>query len=223
MGKKLRPLDITAKKLSAGEFVDILPEYYDLALVSETNPWHDDQNVFEHVVAVFSGLESILKLNFLKPKEKKAIESYLGKKAGKYCRKELLIVAILLHDIAKSYLHIKLDSGKTEYPGHAMIGASSVSQFRDRFDLDSKGAKYVQRLVHFHGFVNDVLTLLIHGKDLEKALKMFEAVVGDIQIELLLFMYADMKGSDLKKLDSKEYRLRETAIIRSLAFLTGRN
>lgn len=154
--------------LKKGDYKSLLPEYYALADFVENNPWHLNQNVFDHVIAVFAGLEELLKFDFLTLKQKKAIAAYLEKRIGKYTRKELLIVATLLHDIAKSYLHIELDDENALCPGHEMIGASSVQQFKDRFGLDSQEMDHVQQIVHFHGFVNDVLTLIIHGKGCRK-------------------------------------------------------
>ncbi len=211
---------ITSKRLRSGDYKDVLPEYYALKSVSETNPWHLDQNVFDHAVAVFDGLENVLKLGFLPTGNKRAVASYLEKSVGKHSRRELLTVATILHDIAKSYLHIQLPGGKTACPGHEMIGASTVKRFSDRFGLNSESEKHVKKLVHFHGFVNDVLTLLINNKNLEKMMSLYEDVVGDIQIELLLFMFADMKGSDFEQVDPMELNLRIDAIRNALIYLT---
>lgn len=48
-----------------------------------------------------------------------------------------------------------------------------------------------------------------------------EKVVGSIRIDLLLFMYADMKGSDLRKINPNEFNNREKAIIDLIKILAS--
>lgn len=119
-------IDITSEKLKKGVYKQVFPEYYQLKKVTENGPWHLNQNVFDHVVAVFASLEEVLKLKFLEKNEKEKIIKYLNKKIGKYLRKELLIIATLLHDIAKADLLIKDKNENTQCPGHEVIGASMV-------------------------------------------------------------------------------------------------
>jgi hypothetical protein len=45
---------------------------------------------------------------------------------------------------------------------------------------------------------------------------LYKEIVGDVYIELLLFMYADMTGSDLKEINPKEFKAREKLIIELL-------
>lgn len=207
---------ITSNKLRRGEYKSILPEYYSLESVVENNPWHVNQNVFDHSVAVFSGLEKVLKLNFLAIHEKQKIKKYLENKVGKYKRQELLIVSTLLHDIAKNDVIIKDSTGNTQGPGHEIIGSIMVSKFSSRFGLDDTGEKIIERIVLFHGFTNNVLTLIIKKKKESKFFTIFKEVVGDIYIELLLLMNADMMGSNLRNFDSSEFNKREDLIINLL-------
>lgn len=58
-------LDITSQSIRKGKLQSILPEYYQLKNFEENNPWHIHQNVFDHVVGVFEGLETVLKFEFL--------------------------------------------------------------------------------------------------------------------------------------------------------------
>ncbi len=210
---------ITSVKLKRGDYEQLLPEYYALKSITENNPWHSNQNVFDHVVAVFEGLEEVSRLNFLDDKKRNKLSNYLNTKVGSLSRKELLTVATLLHDVAKADLLIKSPSGNTSCPGHELIGSSMVIRFSDVFGLDEKGINQVTKIVHYHGDVNDFLTLIIHKDNQKKYLRLLRTVVEDIDIELLLFMYADMMGSDLKMLNSAEYKKREFVIISSLKFL----
>lgn len=207
MHRTIDILSITSEKLKKGKYKSVLPEYYALKSVTENNPWHLRQKVFDHVVAVFAGLEKVLELNFLKTNTRNKIQNHLGKKVGKFTRKELLIVATLLHDIAKNKAVITDPSGNTKSPGHEIIGSIIVEAFSSRFILDKRGEVFVKRIVQYHGFVNDILTLILDKKQ-KNFFRIFKEAVGDISLELLLFMYADILGSNLKKLSPKEFAVR---------------
>lgn len=208
MKKAIDILSITSDKLKKGKYKSILPEFYALRTVTENNSWHLNQNVFDHVVAVFAGLEIVQKLDFLQGKYRKKIKKYLDKKAGKFTRRELLIVAALLHDIAKTDVLIEDSSGKTKSPGHEIISSVMIGKFASRFGLDGKGKEYVERMVHYHGFTNDILSIALYKNNEAKYLRLFKEAVGDIHLELLLLMYADILGSDLKKSDPEEFGVR---------------
>ncbi|KKS79908.1 MAG: hypothetical protein UV54_C0026G0016, partial [Candidatus Beckwithbacteria bacterium GW2011_GWA2_43_10] len=69
-------LHLTVKEIKTGALKTILPELYELKKVYETGSWHNHQQVFEHILRVFSYLK-------------------------KYSRNNLLLWAGLLHDIGK--------------------------------------------------------------------------------------------------------------------------
>jgi len=94
-------LAITANSLKAREYEQIFPEYYALATITENGLWHDNQNVLDHVIAVFAGLEKVLQFASLASSHKNSLENYLSQRIGTKTRREILIVATLLHDIAK--------------------------------------------------------------------------------------------------------------------------
>jgi hypothetical protein len=216
MRNKLNILSITSESLKKGDYKNFIPEYYALKKVIENNSWHINQNVFDHSVAVFKALEKILKLDFLKKETENKIEKYLKEKIGDYTRKELLIIATLLHDIAKSELLIKDSSGKTSCPGHEIIGSLMVDKFAERFNLDKQGKDFIGRMIHYHGFVSTILTLILEKKNSAKLFNYLKKSAGDIYIELLLFIYADILGSDLKKTDVKGFKDRIKIIIKFL-------
>lgn len=172
--------------------------------------------VFDHAVEVFEGLERVLKLDFLPAKTRVKIEKHLAKKVGKYSRKELLKIGVILHDLAKKDVLIRHPSGNTTGFGHEIIGSLMVRKFALRFGLDKKGRGFVERFVHYHGLVSDIVGLVIAKKNQAKYLGWFKEIVGDIDIELFLFIYADWLGSHLKKLNPKEYEVREKAVVRLL-------
>ncbi len=67
---------LTVKDIKAGSLKSVLPELYELQAVYETNAWHNHQQVFDHILRVFSHLK-------------------------KYSQNNLLLWAGLLHDIGK--------------------------------------------------------------------------------------------------------------------------
>jgi len=216
--KKINILSITSKKLNRGDYRTVLPEYYALKSLVENNSWHLKQNVFDHCVAAFKGLEEVFKLKFLEKKDKNRIEKYLKKKVGCWSRKELLIIATILHDIGKMDTLITDSSGSTRCPAHEIIGSILVKKFTKRFGLDKKGQAYVEKIVRYHGFISDILALAIEKGDKDKYYHLYKEVVGDVNIELLLWMYADDLGTDLKKIMPKEFEAREKLIAEFLTF-----
>lgn len=199
MKKKINVLTITSKDLKRGIYKDVLPEYYNLKSIVENNPWHLNQDVLKHSIGVFEGLEKVLKLNFLKEDIRAGLQNYLEEQIGRHTRKELLIVATILHDIAKTKTLVKDGSGNTRCIAHEIIGSMMVSSFSARFDLDKTDEEYVKRMVLFHGFTDDILSLIIEKSDINRYFEFFKNTTGDVYKELLLLMYADILGSDLKK------------------------
>ena len=47
-------LHLTVKEIKTGALKTILPELYELKKVYETGSWHNHQQVFEHILRVFS-------------------------------------------------------------------------------------------------------------------------------------------------------------------------
>lgn len=216
MYKIINPSTVTASKLKSGVYASILPEYYELNKVNDNNPWHLKQNVFDHVVAVYAGLEQVLALKFLPPDVRTNLETYLKTKHGKYTRQELLQVATILHDIAKSITVIGNPPNTTSAPGHEVIGSVMVADFAPRFDLDEKGTERVKQIVLYHGFSHDILNLIINKYNPIKYMSWLKKVAPDFYIELLLLAYADMLGSDLKGNLPQEFVRREKIITQLL-------
>ena len=196
---------INSKFLKEKKYLKIFPEYYDLAKVSENGLWHDNQNVLDHVIGVFKGLEVVLMFKGLNAHDENILRKYLSEIVGKRTRKELLIVSTLLHDIAKTDTLIRLPDGTAGCPGHELIAAGRVKNFSDRFGFNKKDEEYVERIVRYHGLISDFLSLIIAKGSKEKYLKMFRGTVEDVAIELVLFMRSDLHGSDLDKNDMKAF------------------
>ncbi|MFC1711216.1 HD domain-containing protein [Patescibacteria group bacterium] len=213
---KINILSITSKDLIKGVYKKNLPEYYELEEIVENNPWHLNQNVLKHSIAVFKGLEKVFKLDFAKKSTKTKLKKYLQEKIGKHTRKELLIIATLFHDIAKTKTFTKDSAGNTKCIAHEIVGSLMVSNFSNRFDLDKVGEKYVEKMVLFHGFTNDILSLIIEKSDELTYFNYFKKAADDVCKELLLLMYADILGSDVKKAMPQVYKERLELITKLL-------
>lgn len=209
---KINISTITSKSLRERKYIDVFPEYYYLEKTIENNLWHNNQNVLDHVISVFAELENILKFKNLNSAQKSLLKKYLSDKIEKRSRKEILIVSTLLHDIAKTDTLVKLPDGTAYCPGHDLLGAKKVNLFSDRFDLGKKDEKYVERIIKYHYYISEILNSIINEGNKEKYLKIFRDTVGDIAIELVLLMQADLLGSDLSKNDKKGFDDRVTLL-----------
>lgn len=196
---------ITSKALREKKFSRIFPEFYNQANVIENNLWHNNQSVFDHVIGVYEGLETLLQFKELDPPQKTFLTKYLSDLLKNSSRRDILKVATLLHDIAKTDTLIISADGTTRCSGHELIAAERVKRFSVRFNLDKQDEQYVQRIVRYHGLISDFLNLIIVNGNKEKYLRIFKETVGDVAIELVLLMHADLLGSDLKKRDKKAY------------------
>lgn len=203
---------VTSKSLRDREYLASFPEYYELASVTENGLWHSNQNVLDHVISVYSGLETVLEFNDLELGQKDVLKKYLSEEVGNQTRQNILKVATLLHDIAKADLLLKKPDGTTGCPGHDLIAAGRVKNFSERFDLNSKAESYVERIVRYHGFISEILNLMIANQDKEKYFRIFNETVNDVGIELTLLMHADLLGCDLEKGDKKGYDDRITLL-----------
>lgn len=196
---------VTSKLLEDKNYLASFPEYYALASVTENNLWHNNQNVLSHVIGVFAGLETVLDFNDLKSDKRNWLGKYLSKVVGNQTRQNTLKVATLLHDIAKADVLVKKIDGITGCPGHELIAAGRVKSFAQRFNLNKKAESYAERIVRYHGFISEILNLMIANQDKEKYFQIFKETVGDVAIELILLMHADLLGCDLEKGDKKGY------------------
>lgn len=83
---------LTVKEIKAGALKSDLPELYELKEVYETGSWHNHQQVFDHILRVFSNLK-------------------------KYSQNNLLLWSGLLHDIGKKESirnHVLIGARKAE-------------------------------------------------------------------------------------------------------------
>lgn len=195
----LTPSQLTAQNLEAGVFKLELPEYYRLAQYVENNPWHLQQDVLTHSVKVMKGLETVLQFRFLTPTQRQLAKEYCKSQvSGSISRTERLRVVVLLHDISKALVHTKLPDGTTQCPGHEFLSAALVSDFSARLSLSKQLERQVREMIVLHGAVSEILNLELSHQKSGQFISLFERLAPDTTIDLLLFIYADILGSDLE-------------------------
>lgn len=206
--------DITADSLEAGDWREQLPELYALEEVREQNAWHRlKASIFDHIVAVYRELEIMLPFDEVLLADFKAFfRSVLKDQVGDKSREDLLKIMVLVHDIHKKEALIINPDGSTKAPGHELFSARLPQVVAGRFGLDAVQVDWLRRLTLFHDLPHNVLEILVHGEgsDSSNYLGLMQEVVGEKLPELMLFVLADMRGSDLRELIPEEYATRET-------------
>jgi len=191
--------DITIKKLKAGYLQSELPEFFELKNCVENNSWHNDDPVFNHTLSVLEELEKLL--NTVNNK----INSYLNQTIDSYSKRDLLFLATLFHDIAKTDTFAE-ENNVTSCPQHEEIGSKKVRKILDRFDLSEQEKVIVVNLVKYHGEIHPILSS--KNDNLKEQLADFETKHHDIFTELILLGMSDTSGSQLKENNIDEYNFR---------------
>lgn len=205
---------LSSENFQAGYFKKDLPEIYALAKVIENGPWHNNQNVFEHTMAVFKQFELLFKENILKSQ----IIEQLKLKVGKHTRKELLTISVLLHDIAKPVTFVKDKTGMVRCPGHEFFGSNMIKLFSSRFGFDKKDEAFVRNIVFYHGYIVETLNQIMDKGNKKYYIESYKEIVGNIYCELVLLFYSDLLGSDLKQSNPEEFNKRKNLTLEFLQY-----
>jgi len=185
---------LTAEKLKAGEYREILPEIYTLKNVIENNIAHVNQDVFDHTVKVCASLEQLL----AETKNQKIL-NYFQEKIGQYSKSDLLKIVALFHDIAKSKTIIINKDGSTMCPEHEKIGSLMVRDFINRFALDIVSEERVVKILNSHGLLHELLAQQINVEDYNKLLNKLKNSVPEFYIDIIYLTSADMMGGKPNK------------------------
>ena len=129
-------LNLTGVSPKASEIIGSIFEstfIQDLNKHVELNPYHDHENVLEHVQKVFANLQELMKFEFIKDENlKQKYLEYLKEKItsqNNLSRGELLLIACSLHDISKTtMLKVVDDVGNTKGTGHEHASATLVPE-----------------------------------------------------------------------------------------------
>jgi putative nucleotidyltransferase with HDIG domain len=184
-----------------------LPELNLLKEVIEDNKWHNNQLVYDHTISVFKELQLLLKLNVIDEKEQEeAVSKHLDEKIGNHARRNLLLIAALLHDIGKRNTMKVNPDGSTTFPGHEEKGAGMINSFSRQLGLNPNDIEFVKTLVLLHGETHKAVGSCTKNRKskLDDIRKKFRGQF----LELLLLCWADMLGSHLRFNNPEDFRKR---------------
>lgn len=195
--KNLPLLYLDVKKIESGS-LDLIPEFYDLkGVIEDDGIWHDKQDVFLHTLRVLSSLQITLA-----SLDQKTLE-FFNQKIGGRTRKNLLEISGLLHDIAKKET-FTITNGLTSCPDHWGRGAIKTAEILKRLGFSENEIIFVSNLVKNHMLIHNALW---PDPKFKKIPEIKKDLKEDYPGQLLLAL-ADTMGSDLKKLQPKEFRSR---------------
>lgn len=187
---------ITVSDLQKGKYAQVFPDLYLTQGLQDVNAWHDNQDIFKHILKAYEHLLLLL--------QNPPLKNRLTQKIDVHTREDLLKLMVIYHDVGKRYTILKNPDGSTQQPGHEQIASVLVLELADKLGLSDKEKNILSNLISLHGFVGDIATVYSKKHD-EAVLKIFSKRAKGWDIELILFMLSDLEGSDLKRLDNKIY------------------
>jgi UTP:GlnB (protein PII) uridylyltransferase len=195
----LKISDIKAGKIRNSGLMEELPEFYELKAVMENNAWHNRDSTFNHTLTVMEELEKLLN------KTGSRVKRHLAEKIGCHTRRELLILAALLHDIAKKEA-LKAEGKNTYFPGHEEASALKAGKILSRFDISPDEKEFVTDIIRNHNAIH----LLLDSDDggAEERVERCRKAHSGIFTELVLLSIADTLGSQLRENAPKNFRFR---------------
>lgn len=187
--------NISIEKIKSEEFQNELPEFYELKNIFENNPWHHE-TTFEHTLLVLEEYEKIIKSNKI---------LCLDVKVDNNSKKDLLRLAILLHDISKKDTLIINDDRTTSFPKHEYKGSLEAKNILQRFDLTENEIIFIVSIIKNHGKPHEILR---NRETCEQQLNDLKIKITDIYNETMLLAMTDTMGSKLKQNNEENYNLR---------------
>ncbi len=202
-------LDISTTSID--QIIALVPELGSLRKVEETNIWHDHDNEFDHTVAVFGRVKEIV----VDPPcdqsdDKTAIQTYLSSPVGLMKRSDILLWTAILHDIGKPGLFRMTPYGMLA-PGHEEHSFTIAQSILPRVGIDTQSSDRILKLIRYHGWGHEVIGLpsLTTLEESIRAINDYlRGPTGSITLDLLLFAYADMAGSQLSRLNAEQFAKR---------------
>jgi len=182
-------LSLTGSAIRDGALRNLVPELYAMKGGKENNPWHNDQDFFEHTLGVFEEARKLV-----------------GKTKLSDERKEIVLWVALLHDIAKPET-LKDVGDYSACPGHAVAGAVKARKILERLGLAGEQINKIVEIVRDH----DQGLEVFNGKDvaeIEARRKKLETEHGEVYGEMVVQVAADVAGSDLKLNNPEDYKKR---------------
>jgi UTP:GlnB (protein PII) uridylyltransferase len=195
-------------------FSTILPEYYQLRHVIESNGWHNDQSVFDHSLACTRALRNITQFDYLVDRKREILDSYLAQSVEGHTRMELLNMATLFHDMGKSISLQHNSQGDTSSPSHGLLGAWVAQPLLEKFEISVKEKTFILALIADHLVPSDLIELSINNRtDSQRIVNLLKQYRFDSAVELLLLAYADWLGCDIRDESVRVERDKRVAVV----------
>lgn len=199
-------LKITSEEVKKGSLKEIFPEIYELKDVIENNPWHNNESTFDHTISVMKALEDEIAGD-------EKISVIFGEKIDNHTRKELFLLSVLFHDIAKKEA-VTFSGGESSFPNHDNLGHQKVLPILARIGLSAKESGFVSDIIKNHNYFHKSFDN--KDADCKEINREFKKQHPNIYFETLLLSMADTKTSFLQVTKENEYKMRMNFYNKSL-------
>lgn len=215
--------NFTPDRIMKDEFVTVLPEYYELKAVVESQPWHDHQTVFDHSLKSAVALETIIRFEQLPEPASTALTNYLAQKYENHSRLQVLRLATLLHDAGKLISLQHDPQGNTSSPSHGVLGAWVARPLVDKFAMADSEKQVVLDLITNHLVATDLIEMSVaNNTSAQKVVELLQAHRPDIAVELVVLGYADWLGCDIRATVREERQKRVARVHECLRYIASR-
>jgi hypothetical protein len=175
----------------------------------ENNIAHINDEVLVHTRNTYKAVQKGMGFEMVSDtKAREALKDYFRKPFAGITRSEALETAAFLHDIAKTEANMTIEegTGHTYFPDHEAKGAELARGLLEEEGKYEKGAvDHIVKLIGRHSEFNS--KWYSSEKRMEAAVNL-KRDNPDIYFDLILLSMADMQGSQLEKLNPKEYNER---------------
>lgn len=203
-------MKLSIQNIDENSLLKIIPELDALKTVVENNEWHENDNGYVHSWTVFNNLKKNLQFEFITNDErKKHLNEYLDEKIDTLSRREILLWAGILHDIAKPQTFTN-NNGVTSCPNHEAEGASIVKIVFKRLDFPDKETKRLYDIVFNHAVPHGLLRRDKTPEQLAADIIETKTKHNDIFVDLLFLALSDTEGSQLKDKNPEDFKFRTT-------------
>ncbi|OGM19573.1 hypothetical protein A2955_04935 [Candidatus Woesebacteria bacterium RIFCSPLOWO2_01_FULL_37_19] len=172
-----------------------------LLQLTENNPWHKEENVFEHVSHVFANLQILITFGFVKSEElKKKYINYFGQSISNthnFLRKDLFLISCSLHDIGKIKTLKTLENGTTISTGHELASVVIAKNLLRNVSFSKEEQGYIYYIIDRHDFFNLDFCNSKLTKNPFKDFTILKKIEPHYALELLLHIIADEYGAKI--------------------------
>lgn len=201
-------MQINIETSTEHQFIAAIPELNTLKGIVENNAWHDNDDVYVHIMTVFNNLKKNLLLEFIKDSQvKERLNKYLNQKVGALTKRQILLWCGLLHDIAKPQT-IKNNNGVTSCPNHEPEGAVIAKKIFNRLNFSEQDAERLYQIIYNHSVPHQLLNPMKNSEQIKNAAGEVKTKFGDIFIELLFLGLSDTEGCQLQFKNPNEFNFR---------------